>query len=175
MRVHTAVTYRKTLSAEEKEKFAYEIALGYYSPDELRHAFELLPQGFNMYMDSDEIKRLVIVQKRLVDESDAAVRILARRAARKAIDENIKLVSDPDAPARTRMAASKELRDFAAGFDTKAPAETGDGPLIIKTNLDLVGAKGVYTIKREEIEEQLAAEEAGEVHDDLDDLLSVQP
>lgn len=167
--------YRRTLTAEEKEKFAYEIALGYYTPDELRHAFKLLPQAFGLYIASDEIKQLVIVQRRAIDESDQAMRIHARKAARVAIEQNVKLVSDPDAPARTRMAASKELREFASVVDKAALATDGEGPIIIRTNLDLKAARGVYTISREEVDAQVAENERAaaeaEVADDFADLL----
>jgi len=169
--------YRRTLDAEEKEKFAYELALGYYTEDELRHVFKLLPLNFAHYTASEEIRRLAMVKRREIDESDQAVRIHARRAARVAIDQNAKLVQDDDAPARVRMAASKELREFAIVADKAAIEVTGDGPIIIRTNLDLKTAQGVYTIRREEVEEQLAenarmiAEAAAEKAEDFSDLL----
>lgn len=168
------MTYRRYLTDEEKEKFAYELALGYYTNDELRHVFKLYPINCQEYLESDEIKRLVMMKRREIDESDQAVRIHARRAARAAIDQNVALVKDADAPARVRMAASKEIRDFAVVADKKAIDEPIDGPIIIRTNLDLKDASGVYTVTRREIDQQIAENaklEAGE--DDFSDILGV--
>lgn len=167
--------YRKSLSAEEKERFAYELALGYFEPEELRHQFKLLPEGFNQYMVSDEIKTLTAAKRREIDESDAALRIHARRAARIAIDELANLVKDKEAPAKTRMEAGRQLREYATVADKKVldDPNAGEGAVIIKTNLDMKSARGVYTITSEEIQEQVAENLALATSDDFGDLLGV--
>lgn len=163
--------FRKTLSEEEKERFAYELALGYYELEELRRVFKLLRENFNQYLESEDIKTRVMLHRRQIDESPDALRIHARRAARIAIEEYAKLVKDPDAPAKTRMEAGRQLREYAMIADKEAIEQGGEGPIIIRTNLDM-DAKGVYQIKAEDIEQQVdeAKEEAGEL-DDFSDLL----
>lgn len=146
---------RRTLSAEEKEEFAYELALGYFKADEMQQRFELRPSAYQSYADSDEIKRLVLIKHREIDESDQAIRIHARRAARVAITQLAMLVEDEEAPAKTRMDAARQLREYATVVDKEAIAESGDGAIYIKTNLDLGNANGVYAITARDVDEQM--------------------
>lgn len=148
----------RTLSAEEKQQFAYELALGYFSDDELRRKFKLIPTAFSMYKASEEIADLVMIEKRKIDESDFALKLIARRATREVLENNLKIMRDADAPAKTRMAAGAAIRDLAEGVDKAAlkdPENTG-GAVIIRTNLNMEGAKGVYQVTAKEIDEQLA-------------------
>jgi len=154
-----ASNHGRTLSDEEKEQFAYEIALGYFDEDQLRRRFKLQPTAFALYCNSEEIHDLVLMKKREVDESDFALKVHARRAARVALEEYIKLVQDKEAPAKTRMEAGKQIREIAAGVDKavlggKGGADEG-GAVIIRTNLDLEGAKGVYAVSAADIREQM--------------------
>lgn len=145
----------RTLTEEEKQQFAYELALGYFDDEELRRRFKLQPAPFAMYKASDAIQLLVLEKQRELDESDFALKVHARRAARVALSEYINIVKDPEAPAKTRMEAGKQIREIARGVDKDAlQGDTGEGMLILKTNLDLEGAKGVYAITAEEIQEQ---------------------
>lgn len=148
----------RTLSDEEKEQFAYEIALGYFDEDQLRRRFKLAPAAFVMYCNSEEVHDLVLSKKREVDESDFALKVHARRAARVALEEYIKIVQDKEAPAKTRMEAGKQIREIASGVDKAAlgggAADEG-GAVIIRTNLDLEGAKGVYAVSAADIREQM--------------------
>lgn len=158
--------YRKALTEDEKEMFAYELALGYYTPDELRHIFKIINENFNNYMASEDMRFRVLRKKREIDESPDALRIHARRAARVAIEELGKLVQDEEAPAKTRMEAGKQLREYAMIADKEALTDPdGGGAVIIKTNLDLQTANGVYAISAQEVDEQEAEE--------FDDLLGV--
>ena len=152
----------RTLSDAAKEQFAYELALGYFSPEELRQRFGLKPSAFDVYLASPAISDLVLIKRRELDESDFALRIHARRAARVALEECIKIVKDPDASAKMRMDAGRQIREIAEGVDKplKDGAAAGEGMLILKTNLTLEGAKGVYTITANEIDEQLAENDA---------------
>jgi cytochrome c1 len=168
--------FRKVLSEDEKEKFTYELALGYYELEELRQVFKLLRENFNSYLASEDMKRRVAMKRRVIDESPDALRIHARRAARVAIDEYAKLVKDPDAPAKTRMEAGRQLREYAMVADKEALEDPNSGGAVyIKTNLDMVNAKGVYKITAEEIDEQIAenerlAEESGAEQPEVDDF-----
>lgn len=169
----TATNNGRTLTQEAKEQFAYEIALGYFDVEQLRRRFKLQPQAFEAYCHSEEIADMVTLKKREIDESDNALKIHARRAARIVLEESIKLVRDPEASARTRMDAGKQIREIAAGVDKAVLKREGDsegeGPMIIKTNLDLEGAKGVYAITAQEIAEQTTEHETDE--DEINSLL----
>lgn len=157
----TAPTYvtnhGRTLTAEGKQQFAYELALGYFAMDEMRRRFKLSPQAFDAYVESDEIRDLVLQKKREIDESDFALKVHARRAARLALDEYVKIVQDADAPAKTRMEAGRQIREIASGVDKAVKDGDTDegGAVIIKTNLTMEGAKGVYAITAEEISAQV--------------------
>lgn len=172
-----ATRFRKTLTDDEKDAFAYEMALGYFEPEELRKVFKLLPEGFKAYIESDEMQTRIAVKRREIDESPNALRILARRAARKAVEANAKLVEDPDAPARTRMEAGRQLREYAVVADKdalKKGSAAEEGPIIIRTNLDLASARGVYSVTAEEVEEQEAENrELEEEPADFSDLLGM--
>ena len=148
----------RTLSAEGKRAFAYELALGYYTDDELRRKFKLIPQSFNQYKASDEIAGLRLDEQRKIDESDFALKLIARRATRTVLEENIKMMKDPDAPAKTRMAAGAQIRELAEGVDRVAlkDATASGGAVIIHTNLAMEGQKGVYQVTASEIDAQLA-------------------
>lgn len=147
----------RTLSDEEKDQFAYECALGYFDEEQMRRRFKLAPAAFVMYCNSDEIRDLVLLKKREIDESDFALKVHARRAARIVLDENIKLLQDKEAPAKTRIEAGKQIREIAAGVDKAVLKGGGDegGAVIIRTNLDLEGAKGVYAVSAADIREQM--------------------
>lgn len=171
--------YRRTLSEEEKDKFAYELALGYYDRNQLRHVFKLLPQPFEEYCTNEAIQARVMEKQRQIDESDAALRIHARKAARIAINEFADLVKDEDASAKTRMDAGRQLREFAFAADKGALERPGDPnadkPSIIKTNLEMgEEARGTYQIKAEDIEAHEAEQAAAmrdEEQDDFEDLI----
>jgi hypothetical protein len=169
--------YRKTITDAEKDKFARELALGYYEPEELRHVMKIVPEGFKALMTSEDIRVRVLKHRREIDESPDALRIHARKAARIAIEKLAELIEDKEAPAKTRMEAGRQLREYAMVADKEALADpNAGGPTIIKTNLDLVGAKGVYTITAEEIAEQVEENDklVREIHgDDFADLLGV--
>ena len=147
----------RTLTDEGKQQFAYELALGYFADDDLRRRFKLQPSVYATYRASDEIADLVLVKRREIDESDFALKVHARRAARIALDEYLTIVRDPEAPAKTRMEAGRQIREIASGVDkaVKDSGEGGEGPVIIKTNLSLEGAKGVYAITAAEISAQV--------------------
>ena len=152
----------RTLSAEEKQQFAYELALGYFADDDLRRKFKLIPTAFEMYKASEEIADMVLAEKRKIDESDFALKLIARRAAREVLESNLRIMRDPDAPAKTRITAGQQIRDFAEGVDKAAlrdPENTG-GAVIIRTNLNMEGQKGVYQVTAREIDEQVAENRA---------------
>lgn len=144
---------RRKLTDDEKQVFAHEIALGYFEPEELRKIFKLLPEGFSYLMGSVEMQNLISVKRREIDGSPDALRIHARRAARLAIEQLGNIVKDAEAPAKTRMAAGKELRDYAMVADKEALESGSSEAVIIKTNLDLKDARGVYAITAADIQE----------------------
>jgi len=150
------MSYRSTLADEEKETLAHELALGYYTNDELRHVFKLHPSAMTLYLESEGFAARVAQAKRKIDESDQALRIHARKAARVAIDELAALVKDKDAPAKTRMEAGRQLREYAFGADRNVlpAAAAGEGAIYIESNLDFGEQKGVYSLTAKEIAEQ---------------------
>lgn len=147
----------RTLSTEGKRAFAYELALGYYNPDELRRRFKLLPGTMAVFMESEEIMALKLEEQRKIDESDFALKLIARRATREVLESNIKIMRDPDATAKIRMTAGQQIRELAEGVDRAAlkDVENTGGAVIIKTNLAMEGQKGVYQVTASEIEEQI--------------------
>lgn len=171
----------RTLSEEEKEQFAYELALGYFDDDGLRMRFSMQPHAVEHYKQSPDIQRMVLMKQREIDESDAAMKIHARRAARVAIKDLVALVQDEDAPAKTRMEAGRQLREYATIVDKNALAAGNDvdGPIYIKTNLDLGAANGVYAVTAKEVDEQMSDRPATDVNsapdaeEDFADLLGV--
>lgn len=152
-----AINGGRTLTTDGKRAFAYELALGYYTDDELRRKFKLIPGSFSMYMASEEIALLRLDEQRKIDESDHALKLIARRATRTVLEENIKLLRDPDANAKTRMAAGAQIRELAEGVDRVAlkDASNTGGAVIIKTNLAMEGQKGVYQVTAAEIDTQV--------------------
>jgi hypothetical protein len=173
-----AINNGRTLTDDEKKQFAYEIALGYFEDDELRRRFKLQPGPFADYKVSEEINNLVLLARREIDESDVALKIHARRAMRMMIDQYVAIVRDPEAPAKTRMEAGKQLRETAIGVDKQVlnDPESG-GAVIIRTNLGMEGAKGVYTVTSKEIQDQLEENDrmARELHgnDAIDEIAAL--
>ena len=154
----TATSGGRTLDEAGKKELAYEIALGYFNDDELRRKFKLIPSALTMYKASEEIALLVQEEKRKIDESDFALKLIARRATREVLESNLKIMRDADAPAKTRMAAGMQIRELAEGVDRVAlkDGENTGGAIIIKTNLAMEGQKGVYQVTAKEIDDQLA-------------------
>ena len=157
----------RTLDADDKKQLAYELALGYFDDDGLRLKFKLTPAALVDYKTREEIQRLVLIAQREIDESPQAIRIHARRAARVAIQELVTLVEDKDATAKTRMDASRQLREYATVVDKTAIKSGGELPIIIKTNLDLDNAQGVYAVVAAEVEEEVADDDDEYNFDDL--------
>ncbi len=150
-----AGNHGRTLTDDDHEKFAYEVALGYFDDEGLRLRFGLTPTALEDYKNREETCRMVLMKQREIDESDQAIRIHARRAARIAIEELAGLVKDDEAPAKTRMEAARQLREYATVVDKHAIDGGGTGAAIyIKTNLDLGSADGVYAVTAKEIDEQ---------------------
>lgn len=161
--IATAISGGRTLTKEGKEQFAYELALGYFDAESLRRRFKLIPAAFAKYIQDEEMIALVSAKKREIDESDFALKLLARRAARAMLEMNLGIARDPEAPAKTRMEASKLIREMAQGVDKRDLKDTIDPtekPVVIRTNLDVEGAKGVYAITSKDIDEQMKKNEA---------------
>ncbi len=157
----------RTLDDDDKKKFAYEVALGYFDDEGLRLKFKLQPHAVAEYKEREEIQRMVLIERRVIDESPEALRILARKAARVAIEQMTLLVEDTDATAKTRMDASRQLREYATVVDKNAIAGGGEeGPIYIETNLDMDNARGVYAVVAEDVVEEMDP-------DNFDDLLGV--
>lgn len=165
----------RTLTDEGKDAFAYEVALGYFSDEEMRRRFKLRPSAYEVILASEEVQDLILDKKRELDESDFALRVHARRAARVALEQCILIVKDEEAPARTRMDASKQIREIASGVDKdvlRGGGDAGEGAIIIKTNLGLEDTSGVYAITAAEISEQV--EENDRIRAENNDLSSAR-
>ena len=68
-----AINGGRTLTDEEKPEFAYELALGYFDDEGLRLKFGLAPAALEKWKANEEIKRLVLLAQREIDESDQGV------------------------------------------------------------------------------------------------------
>lgn len=106
---------------------AFEVALGYYTPEELDLKYSLTPERRELVQASPEFQRAVALYRREIDETGEEFKLKARKLASELLPELALIVADDKLSTSDRINAYKELarlsgygRDDAAAGQTQA-------------------------------------------------------
>lgn len=100
---------------------AFEVALGYFTPDELQTRFDLTPTAFDQTLRTPAFTRAVQVFKRQIDEEGQEFKIKARKMASESLDVLFAIAANDMADQSDRIKAVEALCRYA-GFDKGAEA-----------------------------------------------------
>lgn len=131
------------------QRLAFEVALGYYAPEDLCLEFELTPGRLELIRQHRDFQKAVQSYRREIDDEGISFRLRARRSAEASLDVLTEIAFSPTEDASDRLRAVELLNRLAGTDKTAAAAEQGPR-LIIQTNLSLNGAdsgRGVYTVE----------------------------
>ena len=128
------------------QQLAFEVALGYYPPEDLCLAFDLQPAEFEQLQSERAFQKSVKAYEREVDDEGTAFRLKARRYAEASLSHLKSIIDDSDEDSSVRVKAI-ELLNRLAGTDKQKEKAEGGTKLIINTNLSIESQRGVYTIE----------------------------
>lgn len=129
------------------QNLAFEVALGYFTPEELQTKFGLTPEAYQQITSMVDFRRAEADYRREIDDEGIAFRLRARKAAEEILSEMYAMAFDQTLDAKDRLRAM-ELMCKYAGFDAnKAEGEGGGVKLQIYTNLNLGPEDKTYTIE----------------------------
>lgn len=130
-------------------ELAFEQALGYYSPEELRTRFDLTEEQYRVVTENDAFKKTMLSYKKEIDDEGIAFKLRARKAAELVLEELTTIAFDTLQDASDRIKAIEKICEYA-GLGAKQQKD-GDGGIrvVIQTNLGLsspIEGRGEYTI-----------------------------
>lgn len=113
-------------SNEWLESLAFEVALRYFTPDELQVKYDLTAEQYDRLMQLPAFQRAVDAYRREIDEEGQHFKIKARRMASEVLDTFFELANDATAAPGDRINAAKALCQYA-GIDKDAGVSVNDG------------------------------------------------
>lgn len=129
------------------QELAFEVALGYFAPEDLQLKYDLTPAQYAHVTSLPAFRKASADYRREIDDEGIAFRLRARKAAEDVLAELHAMAFDQRVDARDRLKAMEMLCKYA-GFESRR--EEGDGgiKLQIVTNLDMGSAPSrTYTIE----------------------------
>ena len=113
-------------SDEWLDNLAFEVALQYFSPDELQIKYDLSRDQYDRLVEHPGFKRAVDSYRREIDEEGHHFKIKARRMASEVLDTFFELAGDPTVAPADRINAAKQLCQYA-GIDKDTGTEKNEG------------------------------------------------
>ena len=107
---------------------AFEVALGYYTPDELRTKFDLTEVELAQAQRIPAFQKAVTAYRREIDENGTEFKLKARKLASELLPELAVIAADEDASHRARIEAIREMARLAGyGKDDAKQSSVADG------------------------------------------------
>lgn len=97
-------------------ELAFEVALRYYTPEELQVKYELTPEAYNLATENPHFQRLTLEACRNIDETGKQFKVLARKLATESLPNLFQIANDPMATHTDRISAINALARFG-GFE----------------------------------------------------------
>lgn len=120
-------------------KLAFEVALGYHTPEELQLQFGLGPEQYELLVRSPAFKAAVSAYRREIDENGQDFKIKARKLAFIILDDLIRIAKDTSNEVRDRMEAIREISRLA-GYGLKDSSTEAAAPAFsLSINLGTAG------------------------------------
>ena len=116
-------------------ELAFEVALGYYTPEDLQVKYDLTLEQFSKIKRLPQFKRAVQVFKRQIDEEGQQFRVKARKMATETLDVLFNLAADDEAANSDRIRAVEALCRYA-GFE-KGVADSAQGNQGFTVNIQI--------------------------------------
>jgi len=116
-------------------ELAFEVALGYYTPEDLQVKYDLTLEQFSKIQRLPQFKRAVQVFKRQIDEEGQQFRVKARKMATETLDVLFNLAADDEAANSDRIRAVEALCRYA-GFE-KGVADSAQGNQGFTVNIQI--------------------------------------
>lgn len=120
------------------QDLAFEVALGYYSPDDLRAQFELQPDEYRDITESPAFRRVEMACRREIDEQGKQFKVLARKLATETLPELGAIALDPQASHADRISAINALAKFGH-LHTEEKGAGGNTAFVVNLNLGDAG------------------------------------
>lgn len=129
------------------QSLAFEVALGYFTPEELQLKFDLSPEAYEKITHMPAFRQAEGDYRREIDDEGIAFRLRARKAAEQILMELYEMAFDRSIEAKDRLKAMEMLCRYA-GFESQAK-EGNDGGLKLQiyTNLNMGGQDRTYSIE----------------------------
>lgn len=118
---------------------AFEVALGYYTPEDLCKQMALDPEAFAQVTTTPAFQRLVLGCRREIDEQGKQFKVLARKLATETLPELGVMALDPDASHADRISAIEKLARFGG---LTAEDKGGQGVAAFQVNINLGEVSG---------------------------------
>ena len=95
------------------QELAYDIALEYHPPDELRAKYDLAQEDFDRVCNSVPVQRAVASYKRMIDEETTQARLKTKRLASTLIEEVGAIALDRTLDPAVRLRAIEDVCKYA--------------------------------------------------------------
>lgn len=129
------------------EELAFEVALGYFTPEELQLKYDMTPVQYEHVTKLPAFRKAEADYRREIDDEGIAFKLRARRAAEDILTELYAISFNQNIDAKDRLKAMEMLCRYA-GFETAKSEDGGGVKLQIYTNLSLNDSpKQTYTIE----------------------------
>ena len=106
---------------------AFEVALGYFSPEELQRKFELSEEQYAEVQAFESFQQAVQTYRRQIDEDGTEFKLKARKLASETLPVLAQIAADPAAAQTDRINAVKELCRLSGYMQEKQDSGGGSG------------------------------------------------
>lgn len=120
------------------QDLAFEVALGYHTPDELRTQFDLTPEAYSQLCTSPAFQRLQVACRREIDEQGKQFKVLARKLSTEVLPELGAIALDSQASHADRISAINALAKFG-GLTTEEKTPQGNTAFQVNIHLGDMG------------------------------------
>ncbi len=118
---------------------AFEVALGYFSPQELQLRFGVAPEVLRALREDERFKRAVLAYRREIDETGTQFKVKARKLASIVLDDLGVIALDPTVDTMDRIQAIRDLARYAGYAKDEAP-QAANNAFAIQINLSQAGS-----------------------------------
>lgn len=99
--------------ADWLQELAYEVALGYYTPEELQNKFSLQAEDYDRLVVAPHFKRAVSAYMRIVDEDAKQAKLKVKRLASHLVEQVAFMAADPTLDPAIRLRAIEDICRYA--------------------------------------------------------------
>lgn len=117
------------------EELAFESALGYYTPEELRVKYDLSLERFVVITSTKVFKKAKNAYKRQIDEEGQQFRIKARKMATECLDVLFQIAGDEREATNDRISAVQSLCRYA-GMEKGVEATQGNNAFVVNIQVN---------------------------------------